>query len=226
VSSIKQTESAALGKPSYRQHRWIVSICALLGAGIGFALSFQPFAMDGFEYHAVSGVYEDEQGRTHVELFGAASIWVAGVKMFSEESPKWDWDLSDRWRRHCQLIAGGLAVVGFVAGAGLGLGVQRLTQRRPHPVVIGCLSFAGCFVLGFITTAVVRDYALRDLPRAEVQEALYHDRLAVQWSCVGWLLSFAVSLLVAAATSWWARASRAEPSAAPDSARLSGSRDV
>jgi hypothetical protein len=219
---MKQTESAALGKPSHRQHRWIVSICALLGAGIGFALSFQPLAMDAFEYHAVSGVYEDEQGRTHVELFGAASIWVFGVKVFSQErvfshenqSP--EWDLSDRWRRHCQLIAGGLAVVGFVAGAGLGLGVQRLTQRRTHPVVVGCLSFAGCFVLGFITTAVVRDYALRDLPQDEAQEALYHDRLAVLWSCVGWLVSFAVSLLVAAATFRWARASRAKPDAAPD----------
>jgi hypothetical protein len=127
---MKQTDSAELGKPRQRQHRWIVFICALLGAGTGFTLSFAPFGMDAFESHLVSNVYEDEQGRIHVETVGLASIWVFGVKVFSEERPAWDWDSSDRWRRYCQLIAGGLTVVGLMVGAGFGLCLQRLIHRR------------------------------------------------------------------------------------------------
>ncbi|OAI40985.1 hypothetical protein AYO40_00455 [Planctomycetaceae bacterium SCGC AG-212-D15] len=63
--------------------------------------------------------------------------------------------------------------------------------------MVGCVWFVACFVLGLLATAVVRDYALRELPRTEVYEALYRDGLAVQWSCGGWLISFALSLLVA-----------------------------
>jgi len=68
-----------------------------------------------------------------------------------------------------------------------------------RPVMVGCISFVGCFVFGFFTTAMVRDYALRDLPRADVPEALYRDGLAIEWSCGGWSISFVVAMLVALA---------------------------
>jgi hypothetical protein len=126
---MKDTVSAARGNFRQRQRRWIVFICALLGAGTGFVLSFHPFAVDAFAYHDVSRVYEDEKGTIHVEPYEAASISVFNVKVFSEETLDWDWVLIDRWRRYCQLIAGGFIVVGFVVGAGLGLCIQRLTQR-------------------------------------------------------------------------------------------------
>jgi hypothetical protein len=95
---------------------------------MGFVLSFHPAALDAFEYHGVSEAYEDEQGRIHFVPFGAASIRVFGVKVFSEESA--DWASSVRWLRYCQLITGGLAMAGFVVGAGFGFCLQRLTQRR------------------------------------------------------------------------------------------------
>ncbi len=133
---MKDTDSAELGNPRQPQHRWIVFLCALLGAGAGFALSFAPFGMDAFESHIVTRAYDDEQGRIHVETVGLASIWVFGVKVFSEERPEWDFDLSDRWRRYCQLFAAALTVVGLIVGVGLGLCVQRLTQRR-RPGSIG-----------------------------------------------------------------------------------------
>lgn len=88
-----------------------------------------------------------------------------------------------------------------------------------RPVAVGCLSFVGCFALSLFATTVVRDYALRDLPRAEVYEALYRDGLAVQWSCGGWAISFVGSLLVAAATAQWARGNGAEPSTGADRPR-------
>jgi hypothetical protein len=128
-----QTELAAVGLPRQRQPRWIIFICAALGAGMGFLLSFHPLALDAFEFHDVAGVSEDEQGRTHVQLVGAASIRVFGVKVFSQErvfsQETTDWDLSDRWRRYCQLISVGLTGVGFAVGAGFGLCLQYLTQR-------------------------------------------------------------------------------------------------
>jgi hypothetical protein len=131
---MKQTELAAVGTPRQRQRRWIVFICAALGAGMGFVLSFHPIALDAFEFHDLAGVYEDEQGRTHVELVGSAVVRVFGVKVFSQERVfshgDADWDLSDRWRRCCQLISVGLTVVGFAVGASFGLCLQRLTQRR------------------------------------------------------------------------------------------------
>jgi hypothetical protein len=131
---MKQAESAAPDKPSQRQLPWIVFICAFLGAGAGFALSFHPMGLDAFEFSPVSDVSQDEEGRVHVEGFYLASIRVFGVLVFSEKSPKVNLeespDLIDRWRRYCQLIAGGMTVTGFLVGAGLGLCVQRLTLRR------------------------------------------------------------------------------------------------
>jgi hypothetical protein len=75
--------------------------------------------------------------------------------------------------------------------------------------VVGCLSFLGCFVLGAITTAIVTECALRDVPRAEVYEALYRDGLAMQWTCGGWVASLAASALVAVVAVLWARGGRA-----------------
>lgn len=131
-----QAELVALDKPSQRQHLWIVFICAFLGAGAGFALSFHPAALDAIQFDAISDVSQDEQGRVHIETLCVASIRVFGVLVFSEECPLvFSEDIRkvefiDRWRRYCQLSAGGLAVAGFLIGAGLGFCVQRLTQRR------------------------------------------------------------------------------------------------
>jgi hypothetical protein len=131
---MKQTESGASDKPSQRQFPWIVFICAFLGAGTGFALSFHRMGLDAFEFSPVSEVSEDEKGRVHVKGFYLASIRVFGVLVFDEKSPEVNLEespeLIDRWRRYCQLIAGGMAVTGFLVGAGLGLCVQRLTLRR------------------------------------------------------------------------------------------------
>ena len=144
-----QTKLAVAGMPRQRQARRIVFICAALGAGMGFILSFHPIGMDAFEFHDVARISEDEQGRTHVELVGSASIWVFGVKVFSQErvfsQESTDWDLSDRWRHYCQLIAAALTVVGLMVGAGLGLCVQRLIQwRAPGCVGIQIPQKANC----------------------------------------------------------------------------------
>ena len=74
--------------------------------------------------------------------------------------------------------------------------------------VVGCSFFVVLFVLGLLTTAVVRDHALRDLPRTEVYEALYRDSLAIQWSCGGWAVSFVVSIIGAAAAVQFAKGRR------------------
>ena len=76
---------------------------------------------------------------------------------------------------------------------------------RMRPVVVGCLTFIGCFVLGFFVTALVRDRALHGLPRTEIYEAMYHDELAAEWTFSGWTVSLAISLLAAGAAAWISR---------------------
>src|SRR5262245_17296281 len=112
-----QAESAAPDKPRQRQHPWIVFICAFLGAGAGFALSFHKTAVEARQFDALSEVSQDKQGRVHLETRCVAWIRVFGVLVFSEESTvvfsednTRAVELIDRWRRYCQLIAGGFAV--------------------------------------------------------------------------------------------------------------------
>lgn len=92
---------------------------------------------------------------------------------------------------------------------------MRPSQHRPgaggilRPGVVGYLSFLVCFVLGVLTTAIITEYTLRDVPRAEVYEALYRDGLAMQYTCAGWVASLAASALVAIIAVLWARSGRA-----------------
>jgi hypothetical protein len=76
---------------------------------------------------------------------------------------------------------------------------------KMRPIVVGCLTFISCFVLGFFVTAIIRDRALHDLPRTEIYEAMYHDELAVEWTCSGWTVSLVISLLTAGAAAWVSR---------------------
>jgi hypothetical protein len=63
--------------------------------------------------------------------------------------------------------------------------------------LVGCLSFSVCFALCLVATAIISWYSLRDVPRPEVSDALYHTGLLAQWCCGGSFLSIAVSAVVA-----------------------------
>jgi hypothetical protein len=70
---------------------------------------------------------------------------------------------------------------------------------------IGCLSFIACFALCLIATALITEFALRDVGRSEVSDALYHAQLMGQWCCGGGVVSLAVSALVARVCVRWAK---------------------
>src|SRR4051812_10056165 len=71
-------------------------------------------------------------------------------------------------------------------------GLPSRAKGELRPPVVGCLSFVGCFLVGLFVTVEFMDYALHDIPRTEVLEALYRDGLATEY----WFTGLGISLLV------------------------------
>ena len=127
---MKQEGPAIPGKPAGGQRLWIVVVCALLGAGAGFALAFEKRVLDANSLtNEALPANIDRKAAPFFDFVNAkTSIRVFGVLVFEEKGPKEE--LMARWRHYCRLIAGGLALTGLFVGAGFGFGVQRIIRNR------------------------------------------------------------------------------------------------
>jgi hypothetical protein len=65
------------------------------------------------------------------------------------------------------------------------------------PAAVAGVIFFGILLCGFVGTSYVVEYTCRDMPRAEVYEAVQRDALAVKRSLEGWAISLAVSTVFA-----------------------------